>query len=373
MQDKKGRELIPETHRVCRRADGSIYGIPAGKKCRKGAEDYTTIYRVKRLNEKRDKISRKLIQYMEKPRPDGIGSRMEHPDDATFRVIDRVEDRVRMIDKRINQLEGRNPNERRWVDGDPYGLARYSNFSSPARRNYENEVISQVLSPGQKGNKAIIVAGGPGAKTLSSSDRRLGASKGFVVIDPSAIKKLDPVVRVGKALGLRNASAMAHTNSSRLAKEIYDAARGKGLNMIIRVTGANPDRQIERVRSLKGAGYRVSVLAYHISPREGIARAIHRFERLGIFHPIRHIRRSHTSIPKVLERISREADNAIMFDVGRGRNLVQYQAGAMVGPISKELQDFRNEFGSPGKPVVSPTPASTVAGTVEARATSPFR
>lgn len=363
MLDGKGRELIPETHRVCRRGDGSIYGIPAGKKCRKGAEDYTTTYRVKRLNEKKDMISKKLVEYMEKPRTDGVGSRMEHPDDNTFKVLDRVENRVRMIDKRINQLEGKSPNERRWVDGDPYGLSKYANFSSSARRNYENEIVKQVLAPGEKGNKAVLVVGGPGAKTLSLSDRKLGASKGFVVIDPNAIKKLDPVMRVGQALGVRNSSAMAHVNSSRLAKEVYEAARDKGLNMVVRVSGANADKQIKKIRDLKGRGYRVSVMAYHISPREGIARAIHRFEHLGIFHPAGHIRRVHMSIPRQLEKMSREADNAIMFDVGRGRNLVQYQGGAMVGPISKELQDFRNEFGSPGKPEVSPTLAATSAPT----------
>lgn len=360
---RNGREVIPETHRVCRRGDGSIYGIPAGKKCRKGAEDYTTIYRVKRLNNRKEDLSKKLINYLEKPREDGVGTRMEHPDDKAIRVIDAVGGKVKTIDRKLNELEGKNPKERRWVDGDPYNLRRYSNFSSAARRNYENEIRDQILSSGQKGNKAVMVVGGPGSKSLSLSEKRLGKSKGFAVIDPQAIQKLDPVVRVGKALGLKNASALGHANTARLVREIYSAARDKGLNMVVRVTGADPDRQIGKIRDLKGRGYRVSVMAYHISPREGIARALHRFEHLGIFHPVGHVRRAHLSIPKQLERLSREADNAIMFDVGRGRNIVQYQAGAMVGPISKDLQDFRNEFGSPGRPEVSPTPASSTPTT----------
>lgn len=353
---RNGREVIPETHRVCRRGDGSIYGIPVGKKCRKGAEDYTTIYRVKRLNKKKEVLSQKLVNYLEKPREDGVGNRMEHPDDKAIKVIDAVGDKVKTIDKKLNELEGKSPRERRWVDGDPYNLARYSNFSSAARRNYENEIKNQILSSGQKGNKAVLVVGGPGSKTLSLSEKKLGKPKGFVVVDPESIRKLDPVVRVGRALGIRNASALAQANTARLVKEIYSEARDKGLNIIARVSGANPDKQLARIRDLKGRGYKVSVLAYHINPKEGIARAIHRFEHLGIFHPVGGVRRAHMSIPKQLEKLSREADNAIMFDVGRGRNIVQYQAGAMVGPISKELQDFRNEFGSPGKPETTPIP-----------------
>ena len=205
---------------------------------------------------------------------------------------------------------------------------------------------------------------------MSLSENKLGKSKGFVVVDPQSIQKLDPVVRVGKALGLRNAAALGQANTARLVKEIYSEARDKGLNMIVRVSGANPDKQIDRIRDLKGRGYRVSVLAYHVSPKEGIARALHRFEHLGIFHPVGNVRRAHMSIPKQIEKISREADNAIMFDVGRGRNLVQYQGGAMVGPISKDLQDFRNEFGSPAKSGAAPAAPVKVN---PAPNTAPFR
>lgn len=349
------REKIAETRRVCRRADGSIYGIPAGKKCRKGSEDYTTRYRVKRLTEKRDTLAKKLVEYMGQTRPDGIGTYMEHPDDKAVRVIGAVGEKVGQIDKKLNELEGKDLWSRRWVDGDPYGLSKYVNPTSIASKNYENEIAKQVLAPGQKGNKAIVIVGGPGSKKLSSSDRAVGAKRGFVVIDPEAIKAMHPVSMVGKALSLREASAMTHSSSARLAKDIYKQARAKGLNVVVNATGANPDKLVQGIRDLKGNGYKVSVLAYHINRREGIARAIAHHERTGHFSPIQYIRRSYDIIPKNFERIAREADNAIMYDVGRGRNIVSYQAGAQVGVASKDLEDFRNTYGTPSTAPVTPT------------------
>jgi len=353
------RELIPETHRVCRRGDGSIYGIPAGKKCRKGAEDYTTVYRVKRLNDKKESLGKKLVEFMEKPRPDGVGNFMEHPDEKALKVVDEVGKRVKKIDQKINVLEGKNPNQKRWVDGDPYGLKKYSNFSSTARRNYEEEIKNEILAQGVPGKKAVLVVGGPGSKKMTLSEKKLAAAKGFVIVNPEAIRNLDPVMRVGKALGVRNSSAMSHGNAKRLAKEVYEAARDKGLNVVVSVSGVKADKHIEKIRDLKGRGYRVSVLAYHVNPKEGIARSISRLERLGTFIPVSHVRRAHLSIPEQIEKMSREADNAIMFDVGRGRNIVQYQAGAMVGPLSQDLQGFRREFGSPGQQQTAPIPVTT--------------
>lgn len=354
---KEERIKIPETRRVCRRADGSIYGIAPGKKCKKGSEDYTTRYRIKRLSERRETLAKKLVEYMGQTRPDGIGNYMEHPDDKALRVIDAVGSKVKQIDKRLNELEGKDVWGRRWVDGDPYGLANKVNPNSIARRNYENEIAQNLLASGQKGNKAIVIVGGPGSKTLSSSDKDIGAKKGFVVIDPAAIRAMDPVSRVGQALSVKGASAMSHPASARLAKQIYKEARNKGLNVIVNATGANPEKLIKGIRDLKGNGYKVSVLAYHINSREGIARAIAHHERTGHFTPISFIRSSYSRIPKQLERISKEADNAIMYDVGRGRNIVSYQAGAMVGPLSQDLQNFRNEFGVPqAAPATTATP-----------------
>lgn len=303
--------------------------------------------RIAALNSRRQRLGSQLVSSLKQQRPDGLGNYIEYPDLATKKRIRAVGKRVQEIDRQLNILEGKDSDTKRWIEGDPYGLSEYSDFQSPGRKAYEQEVIAEELRGAARGDQAVFMSGGPASGKTSLLRKQFGEAEGFAVIDPDRIKAYDPVMEIGVAMGMRQAAALAHENSSRLSKEVYAAARDQGLNVLMDGTGAKASKYIDQMQELKGKGYQVTLLAQHVPEEVGIERAVRRAERTGRYVPEEFIRHAYEVIPGNFERIAQVADRATLNDGESNQVIMQYEGGRLVGGDKKRTADYRRRYGKP--------------------------
>jgi hypothetical protein len=299
------------------------------------------------LNTVRDQLGKNLVASLSRQRPDGSGNFIEHPDAAAMQQIKSAKLRVAKLDRQLNVLEGKDPDEKRWIEGDPYGLARYSDFQSPGRKAYERKVIAMELKGATVGDQAVFMSGGPASGKTSLLKRQFGDAKGFAVIDPDRIKGYDPVMEIGVAMGMRRSAELAHENSSRLSRKVYATARDRGLNVLMDGTGANVDKYIGQMQELRGKGYKITLLAQHVPEEVGVKRALRRADSTGRYVPLGFIQHAYEVIPGNFERIARVADRAILNDGESNQVIMQYQAGRFVGGNRQRTADYRKRYGKP--------------------------
>lgn len=303
--------------------------------------------RIAALVARRDQIGKALVSELSRPRPDGMGNFIEHPDGAAMKRIKATKQRVAKIDRQLNVLEGKDPEKKRWVEGDPYGLSRYSDFQSPGRRAYEQQVIAEQLAAGTKGDQAVFMSGGPASGKTSLLRKQFGEAKGFVVVDPDRIKENDPVMEIGVAMGMRKAAELAHENSSRLSKEVFAIARDNGLNVLMDGTGANAGKYIRQMQELKSKGYQVTLLAQHVPEEVGVKRAMARADRSGRYVPEEFIKHAYEVIPGNFERLAQVADRATLNDGESNQPIMEYEGGRLVGGDRRRTADYRKRYGKP--------------------------
>jgi chloramphenicol 3-O-phosphotransferase len=303
--------------------------------------------RVRALTSRRAQLGKALVADLMRPRPDGMGNFIENPDRAAMQKIKTLKGRVAKIDRQLNVLEGKDPEEKRWLEGDPFGLSRYSDFQSPGREAYEGRIIAAELSTASKGDQAVFMSGGPASGKTSLLKKQFGEAKGFVVVDPDRMKGRDPVMELGVALGMRKAAALAHENSSRLSKKLYAAARDQGLNVLMDGTGANADKYIGQMRELQGKGYKVTLLAQHVPEEVGVKRALGRADRTGRYVPKEFIKHAYEVIPGNFEKLARVADSATLNDGESNQVIMSYKGGRYVGGDRRRTADYRSRYGKP--------------------------
>lgn len=303
--------------------------------------------RIDALMAKRSQLGQGLVAQLSKQRPDGQGNYIEHPDGAAMQQIRATGRRVAKIDRQLNVLEGKDPEQKRWIEGDPLGLGRYSDFQSPGRKAYEKKVIAEELRGATKGDQAVFMSGGPASGKTSLLKKQFGEAQGFAVIDPDRIKAYDPVMEIGVAMGMRQAAALAHENSSRLSKELYATARDQGLNVLMDGTGANAGKYIGQMQELRGKGYKITLLAQHVPEEVGVDRALKRADRTGRYVPPEFIQHAYEVIPGNFERIAREADRATLNDGQSNQVIMQYESGRLVGGDKRRTADYRKRYGKP--------------------------
>lgn len=318
-----------------------------GGQSRSGAGNSLAERRIAALTARRGKIGKSLVASLSQKRPDGMGNFIENPDSATFQKIKTVKQRVARIDRQLNELEGKEPDAKRWVEGDPLGLGKYSDFQSPGRRAYEQRVIAEELAAGAKGDQAVFMSGGPASGKTSLLRKQFGEAKGFVVVDPDRIKGTDPVMEIGVAMGMRQAAALAHENSSRLSKEVFAAARDNGLNVLMDGTGANADKYIKQMEDLKSKGYQVTLLAQHVPEEVGVKRAMDRADRSGRYVPEEFIKHAYEVIPGNFERLAQVADRATLNDGESNQPIMYYESGRLAGGDRRRTIEYRNRYGKP--------------------------
>jgi predicted ABC-type ATPase len=309
-------------------------------------EKSSTERRIKALNSAKDQLGKTIVASLKQKRADGQGDYIEHPDSMTMRRIKATARLVAKIDRELNVLEGKDPDDKRWIDGDSYGLAKYSSIESPGRKAYERKVIAKELSGAMAGDQAVFMSGGPASGKTSLLKKQFGAADGFVVIDPDRIKDYDPVMAIGVALGMKEAASLAHENSSRLSKEIYATARDRGFNVLMDGTGANADKYIAQMQELKGKGYRVTLLGQHVTEEVGVQRALSRAERTGRYVPLDFIKHAYKVIPGNFERLAQVADRATLNDGVSNETIMHYQAGSLKAGSRARMAAFRNRYGN---------------------------
>lgn len=303
--------------------------------------------RIAALNAARNEIGRSLVADLSKQRADGQGNYIEHPDASAMQRIKAAGVRVAKIDRQLNVLEGKDPNKKRWIDGDPFGLARYSDLQSPGRKAYERKVIAMEIKGATVGDQAVFMSGGPASGKTSLLKKQFGAAEGFAVIDPDRIKDYDPVMAIGVAMGMRKAAALAHENSSRLSKEVYATAASRGFNVLLDGTGANAGKYIHQMQELRGKGYQVTLLAQHVPEEVGVKRAMDRADSTGRFVPREFIEHAYGIIPGNFERLAGVADRATLNDGESNQVIMEYEAGRLVGGSRKRMADYRKRYGKP--------------------------
>jgi predicted ABC-type ATPase len=338
------KECVKPAGPASKRLGTVLKGKPTPKESRAPSQDQR---RVDALVARRNQVGQALVADLSRERPDGQGNYIEHPDGAAMQQIRATGRRVAKIDRQLNMLEGKDPDEKRWLEGDPFGLARYSDFQSPGRKAYEEKVIAAELQGATKGDQAVFMSGGPASGKTSLLKKQFGEAQGFAVIDPDRIKSFDPVMEIGVAMGMRDAAALAHENSSRLSKELYATARDRGLNVLMDGTGANAGKYIGQMQELKGKGYQVTLLAQHVPEEVGVARALKRADRTGRYVPPEFIQHAYEVIPGNFERIAREADRATLNDGESNQVIMQYEAGRQVGGDKRRAADYRRRYGKP--------------------------
>jgi len=292
-------------------------------------------------------MGRQLVADLTRQRPDGLGTFIEHPDAASMKRIDRVQRRIVHVDRALNKLEGKEATHKRWVEGDPYGLSRYSDFESPGRRAYEDKLIADRLAGATSTGRAVFLSGGPASGKSTLRQREFGDAKGFVTIDPDELKNADPVMAIGVALGMRAAAALAHENSSRLAKRLYGTTRDQGLDVLVDGTGANAGKYISQMQELQGRGYRVTLLAQHVPEEVGVSRALARADKAGRYVPPEFIRHAYEVIPGNFERLARVADSATLNDGESNTVIMRYERGRHAGGDAKRTAEYRKRYGRP--------------------------
>lgn len=166
---------------------------------------------------------------------------------------------------------------------------------------------------------AIMTMGAP-ASGKSSGLRNVDLSK-FVAVDPDDIKGRLPEYK--KATGDRNktykgAAAMAHEESSHIAKMIAKKAIDDGHHVLIDGTGANKESFIKKMKQLKDKGYHVHVSMSHLDADEGLARAKARADDVGRHVPDKFVKDAYKTVPKNFLDISKHADTFKVSD-NRGK------------------------------------------------------
>jgi predicted ABC-type ATPase len=341
-------ERSKECHKASGGAAKELNALVAGNRRPKEKQGTSqTERRIAAKTAQRDRIAKQLVSDLSRSRPDGMGNYIEHPDAAAMKRIKTVGSRMKKLDRELNVLEGKDPDEKRWLEGDPYGLEKYSDFQSPGRSAYEKKVIAKELQGATKGDQAVFMSGGPASGKTSLLKKQFGEAEGFAVVDPDRIKAYDPVMEIGVALGMRKAAALAHENSSRLSKELYAAARDQGFNVLMDGTGANAGKYIGQMQELKGKGYTVTLLAQHVPEEVGVQRAVKRAERTGRYVPAEFIQHAYEVIPGNFERIALEADRATLNDGQSNQVIMQYQGGRLTGGDRKRMTDYRRRYGKP--------------------------
>ncbi len=110
--------------------------------------------------------------------------------------------------------------------------------------------------------------------------KELDASKDYVVIDPDRIKAQLPEYKIVRDAGDPSAAAIAHEESSQIAKDITAKALANGYNVVIDTTGSGSGFTAKLIQAAD-AGYDVQVTMFSIPTNEAIVRSIARAERVG--------------------------------------------------------------------------------------------
>ena len=169
---------------------------------------------------------------------------------------------------------------KRWYE-DKHNMTRFKSLDTPARRDFLNRLAEDTLKGGTRSDepKAIFMMGGPASGKSTLLKQIFGGDpKGFLVLDPDAIKGKLPEFLFSTGAGVKSAAGDVHVTSSVLAGSLLDKAMDRKLNVLWDGTGNAKEFYEGKAAELKKLGYRAQLIAQHIPEEIGVKRAVARAE-----------------------------------------------------------------------------------------------
>lgn len=149
-----------------------------------------------------------------------------------------------------------------WVDRAP--CVPESTYPAYSRKELRACLIKQATKAKKPHGQpfAVLTMGVPGTgKTTLVKPFLRG--KSYACACPDDVKEQLPEFTLALSKRAKNAAAVVHEESSKIASDIADRAVRERKNLLIDGTGANLDKYSNVIRRLKAAGYKVTVLAVH--------------------------------------------------------------------------------------------------------------
>lgn len=189
---------------------------------------------------------------LSRDRGDGKGSHFENPNEHSYRILRAFQNFTERLDSKLNRLEGRKMvtaydaqgnkyqhEPKRWYE-DRHNMGRFTSVNTPARKDLLNRLTEDTLKEGTRSAepKAIFMMGGPASGKSTLLKQMFGGDpKGFLVLDPDAIKGKLPEFLFSTGAGVKSAAGDVHTTSSVLTRDLLDKAMGRKLNVLWDGTG----------------------------------------------------------------------------------------------------------------------------------------
>lgn len=320
---------------------------------------------IARLESTRVRKLDEAFNELNKDRGDGKGTHFEHPNDKTFKILNRLQRVTEAIDAELNILEGKplvkvkgedgkitEHQPKRWYP-DRYNLdEKFMKFKTEARENYISDIIQRYMDTGRKGDppQAIFMMGGPASGKTTLIDELMKGKPGFIHIDSDAIKKELPEYLFGVALGYRGIANTTNVSSGNIATRLSRRARSSGLNFIWDGTGAHRPGYEDSVKELRKKGYNLQLVAQHLPVNLGIQRSLARAELPismggGRFVPLEAIEGAYQKVPRNFEPLAKLFDSASITDGTNGKEIMRYEGGKVISEDGPAAQEFRRQYG----------------------------
>jgi predicted ABC-type ATPase len=155
--------------------------------------------------------------------------------------------------------------------------------------------------------------GGP-ASGKSSIVGRIVKARDLVRSDPDDVKEQIPEYALAVQKCARNAAFMAHGESADVADRIAKRAVRERKNLVIDGTGKDLGNYVRTIRTLKKAGYHVTVVGASIPVEIALERAEKRGHVTGRFVPESVVRDIYRKVPCNISPIAQIADEFVLFD-----------------------------------------------------------
>lgn len=194
---------------------------------------------------------------------------------------------------------------------------------APERQELHDRIVRNTLSGAQPSDspEMLFMGGGGGAgKTTTIRAGAIKTPEGGVILNADDFKELLPETIRSQAEGNRAWAALAHEESSYLAKRVQAAALERRVPVVMDAVGSNADKVARQISQARAAGYRVRTAYVTIPPEEGVARAAARaanMEAKGIVGrviPEETVRNAHWGANRSFQAVAELADEAVLVD-----------------------------------------------------------
>ncbi|HEY5553164.1 MAG TPA: zeta toxin family protein, partial [Opitutaceae bacterium] len=201
---------------------------------------------------------------------------------------------------------------------------------TPERKALHERLISKFFDhvpsvPETQKPVAVLMMGGTASGKSTLVRHAMGDAHDFVNVNSDDCKEQLPEYQRGISLGHRNGVAVSakdaagsvHEESSDIADALRDRTVKARKNMVLDGTGKNAEKFLATMKSLREAGYHVRVMMPHVKFEEAKKRAIDRANHTGRYVDEKVMEQNHHLVPGNFEKVSKEADDWALFDMGR--------------------------------------------------------